>query len=256
MITNKLNTQWLGREFLEFDSLPCTNDYCKEQMERLSHGAVVSALRQTSGKGTKGRAWKGTPGMGIALSFVLKGVRLADLTVLPLLCGLAETLALGQFGVSAGIKWPNDIVLGGKKLSGILCESVIMSGSVDVVCGIGINLLQDSSYFAERELPYGGSVFSETGKRISREEVMAALLNQFEQLFERYQADGFAALKGRYEEKCVTLHRQVRVIAGGTECEALALGVADDGRLLCEIAGEKRLIDHGEASVRGLWGYA
>jgi BirA family transcriptional regulator, biotin operon repressor / biotin---[acetyl-CoA-carboxylase] ligase len=251
----ELKTRWLGRTFQAFDSLPSTNDTCKEQIESLPHGAAITARAQYCGKGTKGRQWANQPGQAVFLSFVLKGVRLESLTLLPLLCGLAEVEALSELGIKAGIKWPNDIVLNGKKISGILCESVIFGGRIDVVCGIGVNVQQTPEQFVQSGLPYAGSILSETGRLLALDSVINALLNKFEVIYEEYLSTGFDQLKGRYEEHCVTLHKQVRVLNEGREQTAFAEGIAADGRLICSVDGKQTLIDHGEASVRGLWGY-
>ena len=198
-------------------------------------------------------------GQNRALSFLLKDARIEDMGLLPLLCAIAVRRAVKALcDADAQIKWPNDMILKGKKLCGILCESRIMAGQESglcAVCGIGINLTQEQQAFDALGLPHATSLKLGTGQVFTPEEVTAAILEQFSQVYEQYRAEGFPRILPEYREGCITLGKQVRVIRDGETKEGTALDITTDGELLCRIDGEEQIIRSGEASVRGLYGY-
>lgn len=226
-------------------------------MDLLENGTVVYTDCQTGGKGTKGRSWEIAPGDAIAFSFVLKNCQPQDLSFLPLICGLAEIVLFQKLSVSdAGIKWPNDIVVHQKKVSGILCESTIEGSSIHVVCGIGINLHQTQNKFEQQQLTYATSLWLETQKNYTMEEILSGYLEEFNQLWKQYQKLGFVeGILPQYQKHCITLGKQVRVLFHQVEKQGKAVAISDTGQLICEIDGKQQYIHHGEASIRGLWGY-
>ena len=239
-----------------------TNTYCKDHCTALSHGSAVFTDCQTAGRGRRGNRWDGgehIPGQNLALSFLLKDAKIEDMGILPLLCALAVRRAVRDIaGGDARIKWPNDMILCGKKLCGILCESRITAGQesgLSAVCGIGINLTQQRADFDALGLPHATSLLLCTEKTFPLEEVTVAILEQFAQIYEEYRADGFSALLPEYREGCITLGKQVRVIRGEETKEGTALDITPEGELLCRFDGEEQVIRSGEASVRGLYGY-
>lgn len=239
-----------------------TNTYCKDHCTALSHGSAVFTDCQTAGRGRRGNRWDGgehIPGQNLALSFLLKDAKIEDMGILPLLCALAVRRAVkAMTDEDAWIKWPNDMILHGKKLCGILCESRITAGQesgLSAICGIGINLTQEQADFDRMGLPHATSLRLCTGKIFSPEEVTVAILEQFAQVYEQYRSEGFSAMLPEYREGCITLGKQVRVIRGEETKEGTALDITSDGELLCLIDGEEQIIRSGEASVRGLYGY-
>ncbi len=251
-----LHTKKLGERFLWFDRLGSTNDYLKEHGPNLPDGTVAATAEQYEGKGRLGRSWNVPRGETVAMSVLFHDVKEDMLPLLPLVFGLAAAKGLsGLTGQKALIKWPNDVVMGGKKLAGILCESVIGPHRTFAVCGIGINVLQKQAYFDEQELPYATSLILETKVNYTLDEVAAAVLNELEPAVEILREKGFGALKHEYESYCVTLGRQVRIIKEGEQKEGTALAVGEDGALLCNIDGTLIAVRSGEASVRGLYGY-
>jgi len=239
-----------------------TNTYCKQNCAALPHGSAVFTDCQTSGRGRRGNSWDGgayIPGQNLALSFLLKDARLEDMGILPLLCALAVRRAIkAMTSEDVWIKWPNDMILHGKKLCGILCESRITAGQesgLSAICGIGINLTQEQADFDRMGLPHAASLRLCTGKIFTLEEVTIAILEQFSQIYEQYRREGFPAMLPEYRDGCITLGKQVRVIRGEETKEGTALDITSDGELLCLIDGEEQIIRSGEASVRGLYGY-
>lgn len=250
-----LATKWLGREFEYLGEVTSTDDYLKEHAGELENGAAVVAERQTRGKGRTGREWQG--GDGLAMSFLLHNPRIADLTCLPLVAGMAVIRALERAaGSGFGLKWSNDVLFGDKKICGILCESRISSHSAFAVAGIGVNLSQTREEFDALGLVYATSLELATGARIEKTRFAAMILNEFEPLYEKFAQSGFSAIRENYKSYCVTLGKRVRVITKAGEREGEALDIAEDGSLVCEIGGKLVHVRAGEASVRGLYGYA
>ena len=138
-----------------------TNRYAKEQIEAFGPVAAVYTTDQTDGRGRRGRQWVNAAGQALYYTAVLK-VPMVQPETLPLFASLAvrEQLRL-RYGVDCAIKWPNDLLLGGKKIAGILCEAVSYGTGGEgraYLCGIGINLAQPQSYFDAAGLPYGTSL--------------------------------------------------------------------------------------------------
>lgn len=252
-----LSTRVLGRDWRHFDSLPTTNDYLKDNADRLPHGAAVTAGRQTAGKGRLGRRWESAAGCGLALSALLHGWPPADMALLPLLAGLAVSEAVDDLcGVRSGVKWSNDVLLGDRKLCGILCESRLSSAAGFAVVGIGVNLLHTQADFTRLGLVYATSLFLATDKLYGPDAVAAAILNHLEPVLDQFRTDGFEPLRTRYRERCVTLGRPVRVTLDGAAYTGDALDIAADGALLCRLDGlGERPVHAGETSVRGIYGY-
>lgn len=242
------------------DAVTSTNDYLKERWRSLPHGEAVFAHRQTAGKGRRGHTWAEVrPGDSMAFSVLLKetspGALRARAGLLPLLCGMAVRRALCRAGADAAIKWPNDLVLHGRKVCGILCESGFAGDSFYAVCGMGVNLRQTRTYFDSVELPHATSVELETGLQLTGEELAHAVLVELSPLCDTLLTKGFSALREEYEAHCATLGREVLVTISGEQLQAFAKGVGEDGALLCEKDGRRFPVYAGEASVRGLYGY-
>lgn len=126
-----LHTKWCGKHWIHLDEVTSTNDYLKQG--DFPDGTAVIADRQTAGKGRQGKTWSEAPvGQAMYLSVLFHSMKISDMGLLPLLCGLAAARSLGA---AARIKWPNDVLLGEKKVCGILCESKIQKGSVSAICG-------------------------------------------------------------------------------------------------------------------------
>ncbi len=259
-VLKDLTTKDLGKTFFYFEEVSSTNDYLKENGQGLPHGTAVVALRQFAGKGRTGRKWEDTAEGGaaksLALSVLLKPPTVYHTPMLPLVCGLAVKKALmTAAGAVGSIKWPNDIVINGRKVCGILCEGAVAGEQVFTVCGIGVNLLETRDDFNKVNLPHATSVYAETGRRCEVLQMAAAVLNALEGYYERFILSGFDGLMEDYREACITLGSEVTVLQDGIQQNGTAVDIAPDGALLVNIEGKLRAIHAGEASVRGLYGY-
>ncbi|MDR1563563.1 MAG: biotin--[acetyl-CoA-carboxylase] ligase [Oscillospiraceae bacterium] len=245
-----LTTKYLGRHSELLQSCPSTNNLAKERFAELEHGALIYTTNQFAGKGRNGKAWENSAGDMLAMTLTLHNIAPQQMAALTLCTGLAVASALGE---EAQIKWPNDVILGGGKLCGILCEGRISS----VAVGIGVNLKQSAEQFKQNGIPHATSLLIQRGCEPKAEHICANILNAFEPLLEAYLQGGFAAIKKSYKARCITLGREVRVVYKSTELQGTAVYVNDDGTLLVATGdGAMLRIDSGEASVRGVYGYA
>lgn len=248
---------YLSHNIIDLPTVDSTNDYCKKNIDALDNFDIVYSLCQTSGKGTGRKKWHSKPGECLAFSMVLKQTRLEDLTILPLLWGLVISSALKEVtNLAVGIKWPNDVLIGKRKICGILCESSISGNRIDAVCGLGININQSKERFEEQNLLNATSLFAETGNSFQVSEIIRTIINHWDNRYHEFLKAGLDSFKNEYLQNCITIGKQVRVIQDSKEMFGIALGISDNGSLICEIDGEPVQIHHGEASIRGLWDYA
>ena len=158
-------------------------------------------------------------------------------------------------GAEALIKWPNDIVINGKKICGILTE---MSAQFDyinhIVIGIGINVHNES--FPEELQDHAGSLLLECGKRVHRADLIEAFLEEFERLYAIYlKTEDLSALQEEYDQLLVNRGRQVRVLDPKEPFEGKAMGITKKGELIVDTWESRKLVSSGEVSVRGIYGY-
>lgn len=236
---------------ITLNEVDSTNNYLKQHRAELPDGTLVTAGLQTAGKGRRGHDWLADRGM-LPLSLLLKQAPHPD--TVTLCAGVAVCEALEQFlpGEDLGIKWPNDIILRGHKLCGILCESVCFGSSIDIVCGIGVNLTQTAEFFKAANIPHGASVEMLTGVVIENREQLAQDIA--ERLY-TYTRTGFSAVREQYVKRCLTVGKRIRIIENGAEREAFAEGIAENGFLICSDESGRFEVNSGEVSVRGLMDY-
>jgi BirA family biotin operon repressor/biotin-[acetyl-CoA-carboxylase] ligase len=249
-----LITAWLGHSLTLFEEIDSTNEYLKREAHRMPHGAAVIALKQNVGKGRAGRGWQSG---GLMTSFLLHGLDPARISALPLVAGLAVVKALEKLtGIKGfGLKWSNDVLFGGQKLAGILCESRISGDNAFAVTGVGVNLTQTREELESLGLVYAASIKTATGESPEILALAHAIFNEYEPLFDIYCNSGFEVLKRSYKKHCVTLGHEVRVTSGGSELTGIASNITGEGGLVLDTADGVVVINAGEASVRGLYGY-
>lgn len=257
-IRRYLHTSWAGNVILTYDTIDSSNNEAKRQAETgAGHGLLVIGEEQTAGRGRRGRAWASQKGEGIFMSLLLKpDIQPANASMLTLVMGMSVRDALEQVaGVDAQIKWPNDIVCGGKKVCGILTE---MSAQVDyinhIVIGIGINI--HNAQFPEEMQQIATSVFLQTGAHICRAELVARIMERFETYYIRYlKYENLKDLMDEYNAHLINCGRQVQVIDLKQDYHGIAHGINEEGELLVETADGIQQVAAGEVSVRGVYGY-
>lgn len=232
------------------DEVDSTNNYLKQHRAELPDGTLVSAGLQTSGRGRRGHDWAADRGM-LPFSLLLKDPPHPDAVTLCAAVAVCSALSALLPGESFGIKWPNDIILRGHKLCGILCESVCFGSSIDIICGIGVNLSQTPEFFEKANIPHGGSLKMLTGFVPERE----SLAEDISKRLYEYTRGGFERIADEYTSRCLTVGRRIRIIENGAEREAFAEGIAPNGFLICSDESGRFTVNSGEVSVRGLLDY-
>ncbi len=250
-IKSGLDTEYFGQTLFIYDETDTTNERAKANSSA-PQGSTFIAEVQTHGKGSRGRGWVSPRGTGIWHSILLKpDISPLEVSQITLVAGLAVCRAIG---LGAKIKWPNDIVIGSKKVCGILTE---MSAEIDmvnyVVCGIGINVNTESF---DKEIEHRAtSMYIESGQKFRRDELIAKLLNEFEYYYKRFLNGGLRAILDEYKENCITIDRDVSVIFKKETVTGKAVDVDESGSLVVETADGIIRVTSGEVSVRGIYGY-
>lgn len=211
------------------------------------HGLVLAAEQQSAGRGRQGKRWQMKLGSGLMFSVLWRFERgMAQLAGLSLAVGLALARALRQLQVPVALKWPNDLLLNGNKLAGILIElSGDALGPASVVIGIGVNLTPPG------EVDQQVATLRDAGVKVGRNAVLALLLNQLQQVLTEFDANGFAPLREEWMAMSAHQNQRVRLsFSHGEPVEGVARGVADNGALLVETAEGLQTFHVGEVSLR------
>lgn len=258
-IKSELHTAWLGQEILYLDTVDSTNNACKRRGEDgAKEGLLVISEAQSAGRGRRGRSWESPAGTGIWMSFLLRpDIDPGKASMLTLVAALAVQKAIAkETGLNAQIKWPNDLVLTGKKCTGILTEmSAEMNMINHVVIGIGINANMES--FPEEIASMATSLRLESGQKINRARLVAGILEAFEECYGIFLQEGnLSGLKEAYEACLVNIDQPVRIQGNGGETQGTAHGINVLGELLVtDTEGNEIEVRAGEVSVRGLYSY-
>ena len=251
-ILSRISTHEIGREIKFYDSLDSTNNKAKAiGFEGGSHGTVVIAETQTAGKGRRGRKWSSPEGSGVWMSILLcPDIAPVYVPSITLAAGISVCGAINKTTeAGAKIKWPNDVIINGRKVCGILTE---MSSEIDyvnfVVVGIGVNVME--AEFDESLSGIITNINREAVKKCGRSVIAAAIIEEFEKNYNVFCKGGFKSLKSKYESMCDTLNKRVAV-SGSENFEGRAVGITDEGYLIVEKAGGGRVeLTAGDVSIR------
>ena len=236
-----------------------TNNYlqslCSEQ--KVEELTVVVADFQTSGRGQRGNSWESDPGKNLLFSTVIfpEFLEARRQFLISQVISLAIKEELDTYTTDISIKWPNDIVIHGKKVCGILTE---MSTQMDyinyIVIGIGINVQNES--FPEEIGEVATSLRIESGKKQNRAAIIEAVWEEFEKYYDIYlKTEDMQGLVGEYDQKLANMNKQVRVLDPKDPYEGTARGITPKGELIVDTWEARKLVSSGEVSVRGLYGY-
>lgn len=267
-----LETKLLGRDIIYFDSIDSTNTYAKKiASEGCYEGTVVIADRQTAGRGRLGRQWDSRGGKGIWMSVVLRPhIPLADIQIITLAASIAVVDAIKEAtGLDTGIKWPNDVVLDGKKVCGILTE---VGSEIDcinyLVLGIGINVNHQAEDFSEElrntaislkryadeKGSFPGSLKYEG--MFNRSGIIKKILFELERNYSKINRGLISEVLEDWKKRSVTLGREVMFTTRNSDYTGRAVDITDDGRLVVQCSdGITREILSGEVKIRGMLGY-
>lgn len=261
-ILSRLTTEWAGRTLYYFEETGSTNIDAKRYAgEGAPHGTIVIADMQSAGRGRRGRSWNSPAGSAIYMTILLRPEFAPDkASMLTLVMALSVADAITEMtDMSAGIKWPNDIVVNRRKVCGILTEMDVESDDIQyVVIGVGINVNNNSpEEFPEEIRESATSLKIESGHEISRAALLERVLAHFEKNYNTFiRTLDLSALMEAYDARLLNLNTEVRVLDPKGEYTGIARGINPSGELLVEReGGEVNPVYAGEVSVRGLYGY-
>jgi BirA family biotin operon repressor/biotin-[acetyl-CoA-carboxylase] ligase len=239
-------TAWMGCQRIDLEVCASTNDEAARYARAgASHGTIVIAERQEAGRGREGRAWA-SPSGGLYLSAIMRPpLPLADVPPITLAIGIAVCDAARAFGAAAALKWPNDVLIGERKLAGVLVETQSQGGKLDsVIVGIGVNLAP---------LRVAGVPESVATRAIAlevdRERFLGELLAQVERWVDRYVACGLDSIIPAWQQRMAPGLAARAMIDGEARCGELA-GIDHDGALLLrDDAGTVHRVRSGDVEV-------
>lgn len=255
-----LNTKYIANNILHYDSIDSTNNKAKAAaIKDATNGTIITAEEQTSGKGRLGKNWISPKYKGIWMSIILKpDIPPVDVPKLTHVIAAAVINALKKLNIEGYIKWPNDIIVNGKKICGILTE---MSGEINktdfVVIGIGINANLESVDIPVDIKEKATSLLIETGHLIERKKLAAEVLNSFEELYDLFLNTG--SIKDSIDickKYSILLGKEIRILGRNEERFGKAVDLNNNGELIVQFSdGKTTEVISGEVSIRGLNGY-
>ena len=250
----------IGHRLIRLDSVDSTNTYVRQlALQGQAEGLAVVSSEQTAGRGRRGRSFQSTKGLGLYLAVLLRPAvtpdQAADLTpwAAVAVCDGIQSAC----GVRPRIKWVNDLIPNGKKLCGILTESVLApDGSLDcTVVGIGINVAHTPEDFDPDIRHMATSLAMELGHPVDATELARHILQALDRLYARFPQDN-PAVAAQYRADCLTPGHEVRLVTPAGTQEAEALEVDDAFRLVVRLPdGTRQALCAGEVSVRGMYDY-
>lgn len=257
-IRKHLHTSWLAQDIIYLPETDSSNIQAKRLGENGgNNGTVVVTDKQTAGRGRRGRGWISPSGNCYYSMLLYPDVRVERASMITLIAAMAVAKAVRETeGLETMIKWPNDVVAGGRKICGILTESSTDLEYIQyVVVGIGINCNQKE--FDEEISSMATSISLETGRDVDRARLLARFFDCFEEYYDTFmETEDMSRLSKAYNELLINKGREVKVIDKDNVRIMKALGINDAGGLIVENEnGDREIIISGEVSVRGLYGY-
>ncbi|WP_027365681.1 biotin--[acetyl-CoA-carboxylase] ligase [Desulfotruncus alcoholivorax] len=254
-VMSGLSATVFGHNLVHLEEVASTNAEAKKlAREGCPEGTVIIAETQNGGKGRLGRAWFSPRAGGLWFSIVLRPpVNLIDTPQVTMVAAVSVATAIREHtGVPAGIKWPNDILVDGKKICGILVELNAEMDRVDfMVAGIGLNVNIGKGEFPPELADIATSLSMESGRHIYRVPLLRSLLQQFETWYYRWLNEGFAVVLDKWRHMCVTLDCPVTVHTVKETYSGYAFDVDDTGALLVRTRdGSVQRLVAGEVTLR------
>lgn len=258
-LQSRMDTAWAGRKLLFLETVDSTNLRAKLEAETgAPQGTLIVADAQTAGRGRRGREWDSPAGKNVYFTLLLRPDFEPDrASMLTLVMALAVAQGIRKTcHLEPQIKWPNDIVLQGRKVCGMLTEMSVERDYIHyVVIGVGINAgLQE---FPEKIRDTAASLQQFTGTAVPRATLVAEIMKSFETIYARFcETKDCSRIRPEYEALMVNNNQHVRVLDPKGEYTGIARGINDSGELLVELAdGTVQPVYAGEVSVRGVYGY-
>lgn len=248
-----------NKKIIYYEQLDSTNTKVSElAVQGAEHGTVVVADCQTAGKGRRGRLWESPAEDNIYMSILLKPdfeTEKAPMLTLVMAYSVAKVLQANGFS-DIQIKWPNDLVLSGKKVCGILTEMHLQGTVIShVVVGVGVNV--NTQDFSTELVDKATSLYLECGKRFKKESLIVDIVDTFMEEYDRFvEAGNLEFLQEEYNAMLINREKEVRVLEPENEYTAYAFGINQMGELVVRLSdGTEKTVFAGEVSVRGVYGY-
>lgn len=246
----------IGKKIHYIKEIDSTNSYARKLAGNGSaEGEAVIADSQSSGRGRNHHTWQSPPGCNLYTSIILRpSIQPSLAPQLTLVAGVAVAELLRQYCPDkVFLKWPNDVLIDGKKICGILTEMSVKYGTVDfVVLGIGININIRKADLDQEHRHRATSLFEETERKVSRTAFASALFGSFETWYESYISKGFPFVKERWTELSGIIGNEVAVNDGDTVRRGRALGINDFGELIViDANNRKHQIIAGDVETMG-----
>jgi BirA family transcriptional regulator, biotin operon repressor / biotin---[acetyl-CoA-carboxylase] ligase len=255
-ILHELKTNFIGKDIIHFDTIDSTNNYAKIIANDKEDGTIIISEEQISGRGRLGKQWHSKKYDGIWMSIILKpNISPMDAPFITLIAGASIVKALNNLGIKSSIKWPNDIIINGKKICGILTE---LSAEIErvnyIVLGIGINV--KTLDFPDDIVNVATSIKKE-GYNISRVDIIRNIISEFEKIYTDYidNNDKTKTLEICKKHSAVIGH-DIYTIRNNEKEKVKCIDINEDGNLVVEDEkGSVKEIISGEVSIRGEHGY-
>ena len=245
---------------IHYECVDSTNDRIRDfARQGEAEGLYASADEQTAGKGRRGRVWESKPHDSVATSLLLKpDLPMQKIPTITTLSAIAVVRMIKRLtNIDCQIKWPNDVVIKGKKVCGILCETEPADdGRVFVIVGIGVNVHNEEFLGEIRATATSLDLEKDDDRVIHRTDVVHVLWEEFSKIYDIFIETGdLSGLKDEYEKMLVNKDQTVCIEENGQSYRGIARGVTNDGSLLVETNGVIKTVNTGEVSVRGVYGY-
>ena len=252
-IGHHMQSRRMGAVIKSYRTVKSTNDLASQFADDgASEGTIVTAEEQTKGRGRLGRSWHSPAGMGIYISIILRpSFKPEDAPGVSLMTALALADAIAELGVhDVKIKWPNDILIGGKKGAGILTELSADRGRINhLIVGVGINVIHKSEDFPDDIRSIATSLWRVLKHKVSRVELLASFLAHFEKEYVLYSKDRLKKSHKRLVAHSSLIGQPVTVQSGKNMIVGIARDITATGALVLQTADGAVTINAGEVTV-------
>jgi BirA family biotin operon repressor/biotin-[acetyl-CoA-carboxylase] ligase len=252
-ISNNLKSRLMGKVIHSFNTVKSTNDIAHQLAEKgATEGTIVTAEKQTLGKGRLGRSWHSPEKMGIYISIILRPKSTPDKAPgISVMSALAVAEVLKKYCPGkVRIKWPNDVLLDGRKVAGVLTELDAEKNKINhVVVGLGINVNQTAKEFPANIRLTATSVRIETGRETSRVGLLKETLQVFEKEYRQYRKSQLSKSLSRIRKFSSLLNQNVSIQSGSEIIAGKAVDIDKTGSLIMETESGRRVISSGEVTV-------
>jgi BirA family biotin operon repressor/biotin-[acetyl-CoA-carboxylase] ligase len=252
-LKKKLNGRKFGSKIFTFETIDSTNN-CARALAGCwaEEGTLVYAERQTAGKGRLGRSWLANPYENLTFSLILRPILPPEaLNLLPLYAAVAVAEAIEhETGLSVECKWPNDLLIGGKKSAGILLEGSLKEAGLDyVVLGIGVNVNQTS--FPDDIAPRATSLKIQAGREVDRILLLRQILKTLETHYTAIMKKGFHNLLPLWLSRTTMVNKEISVTQDGTVISGIVKGLSPEGALILDAGGTEKTLFAGDVTILG-----